>query len=68
MWGVDPEVDWHRGDALILPSDAVRLRLNLPPNLIEVCELLPLTVKELSIFCIKRGGQNKGEERKGEDE
>lgn len=50
MRRVDAQVDGHRGDAFVLACDTVRLRVNLLPHLIEVRELLPLAVQELSIF------------------
>lgn len=47
---VHPQVDGHGRDALVLPRDAVGLRLDLLPNLVEVRELLPLAVQELGIL------------------
>ncbi len=50
MRGVDTQVDGHRGDALVGPSDAVSLRLDLLSDFIKICELFALTVEEFSIF------------------
>ena len=50
MGGIDPQVDWDRGDAPVGPGNAVRLGLNLQPDLVEVGELLPLAVQELCPF------------------
>lgn len=50
MRGIHPQVDGHRGDALVGPGDAVSLCLNLLPDLIEICELFALTVEELCIL------------------
>lgn len=48
--GVDTQVDGYGGDALVGPGDAVRLRLNLLPHLIEIRELFPLTVQKLCVL------------------
>lgn len=50
MRGVDTQVDGNWGDALVGPSDAIGLSLNLLPDLIKVCELFALTVEKLSIL------------------
>lgn len=50
VWRIHAQVDGHGRNAFILARDAIRLRLDLLTHLIEICELLPLTVKELSIF------------------
>lgn len=49
MRGVDTQVDGHRGDALV-GCNAISLCLDLLPDLIKICELFALTVKEFSIF------------------
>lgn len=55
MGGVDPQVDGHRRDALVGPGDPVRLRLDLLPHLVKICELFALTVEELCMFWIVGG-------------
>lgn len=51
MWGKDPQVDGNGGNALICPSNPVRLGLNLLTDLIEISELLPFAVQELGPLC-----------------
>lgn len=51
MWGKDPQVDGNGGNALIRPSNAVRLGLDLLTDLIEISELLPFAVQELGPLC-----------------
>lgn len=51
MWGKNPQVDGNGGNALIGPSNAVRLGLDLLTDLIEIRELLPFAVQELSPLC-----------------
>lgn len=50
MRGVDPQVDGHRGDALVGSGDTVSLCLDLLSDFIKIYELFTLTVKELSIL------------------
>lgn len=50
MRGIDSQVDGHGGDALVGPSDAVSLCLDLLPDLIKICELFALAVEELGVF------------------
>lgn len=50
MRRIDTQVDGHRGDALVGPSDAVSLGLDLLPNLIKIREPFALAVEKLSMF------------------
>ncbi len=47
---VDAQVDGNGRNAFILPRGTIRLRLDLLTHLVEIRELLPLTVQELGIF------------------
>ncbi len=47
---VDAQVDGNGRNAFILPRGTIRLRLDLLTHLVEIRELLPLTVQELCIF------------------
>lgn len=50
MRRVNTQVDGHRGDSLVGSSRAIRLRLDLLPDLIKICKLFTLTVQELGEF------------------
>lgn len=54
MGGVNPEVDGHGRYAFVGAGGAIRLRLDLLANLIEVCEFLPFAVEEFGPFCATR--------------
>jgi hypothetical protein len=51
MRGVDLEIDGNVRDAFVRSRHPVRLRLNLFPDVIEVCVLLARLVQKLAIFC-----------------
>lgn len=50
MRGVNPQVDGDGRYSFVGSGDPIRLSLDLLAYLIEVCELLPFTVKEFSPF------------------
>lgn len=47
---VDPQVDGDRTDPFVVSSHSIGFSFNLLTNFIKVCELLPFTVQELSVF------------------
>lgn len=61
MRRVDTQVNGHWGDALVLPCETVRLRFDLLPHLIKVCELLSFAVEKFSIFWEKGEKMREGE-------